>query len=166
MKITRLAGALALVLFAFTASAQTPLATYSGPDRMQKLIEGAKKEGEVVIYTSAPVDDMKALTDAFEKKYGVKAKTWRASSEKVMQRASWDFALVSLAAARRTDGGVRLVFGGVAPTPWRVSESVEEDVASGGLSDDDIATLTTGRQQFSRIAPCPVLARCAVLRTR
>ena len=61
--------------------------------------------------------------------------------EKVMQRAAWDFALVSLAAIRRDDGAVRLVFGGVAPKPWRVSESVEEDVASGGLSDDDIATL-------------------------
>jgi len=61
--------------------------------------------------------------------------------EKVMQRAAWDFALVSLAAVRRNDGAVRLVFGGVAPIPWRVSESVEEDVASGGLSEDDIATL-------------------------
>jgi xanthine dehydrogenase YagS FAD-binding subunit len=61
--------------------------------------------------------------------------------EKVMQRAGWDFALVSLAAVRREDGGVRLVFGGVAPKPWRVSESVEEDVASGGLSEDDIGTL-------------------------
>jgi xanthine dehydrogenase YagS FAD-binding subunit len=63
------------------------------------------------------------------------------SYEKVMQRVSLDFALVSLAALRRDDGDVRLVFGGVAPKPWRVSESVEEDVASGGLSDDDIATL-------------------------
>jgi xanthine dehydrogenase YagS FAD-binding subunit len=61
--------------------------------------------------------------------------------DKVMQRAGWDFALVSLAAVRRDDGAVRLVFGGVAPIPWRVSESVEEDVASGGLSEDDVATL-------------------------
>ena len=61
--------------------------------------------------------------------------------EKVMQRAGWDFALVSLASVRRRDGAVRLVLGGVAPKPWRVSESVEEDVASGGLAEDDIATL-------------------------
>ena len=33
------------------------------------------------------------------------------------------------------------MLGGVAPTPWRVSESVEEDVASGGLSEDDVGTL-------------------------
>jgi len=61
--------------------------------------------------------------------------------EKVMQRAGWDFALVSLAAVRRADGAVRLVLGGVAPKPWRVSESVEEDVAVGGLSEDDVGTL-------------------------
>ena len=61
--------------------------------------------------------------------------------EKVMQRAGWDFALVSLAAVRRRDGAVRLVLGGVAPKPWRVSESVEEDVAVGGLSEDDVGTL-------------------------
>lgn len=61
--------------------------------------------------------------------------------EKVIQRQAWDFALVSLAAVRRTDGAVRLVLGGVASRPWRVSESVEEDVASGGLSEDDFGTL-------------------------
>ncbi len=60
---------------------------------------------------------------------------------KQMQRASWDFAMVSLAASRREDGNVRLVLGGVANTPWRVTNSIEEDVASGGLSQDDIDTL-------------------------
>jgi len=63
--------------------------------------------------------------------------------EKVMQRGAWDFALVSLAAHQRTSGDVRLVLGGVAPRPWRVGESIEEDVASGGLDDDDIETLAT-----------------------
>ena len=62
--------------------------------------------------------------------------------QKQMQRSSWDFALVSLAAARRGDGNVRLVLGGVANTPWRVTNSIEEDVASGGLSPDDIDTLS------------------------
>jgi xanthine dehydrogenase YagS FAD-binding subunit len=60
---------------------------------------------------------------------------------KLMQRGAWDFALVSIAAARREDGAVRLAMGGVAPRPWRVSESVEEDVASGGLDEDSIAAL-------------------------
>jgi len=61
---------------------------------------------------------------------------------KLMQRDAWDFALVSAAACKRMDGGVRIVLGGVAPRPWRVNTSVEEDVASGGLDDDAIATLT------------------------
>ena len=61
--------------------------------------------------------------------------------DKVMQRGAWDFALVSLAALKRRDGEVRLVLGGVAPTPWRVNDSIEEDVASGGLSPDDLETL-------------------------
>jgi xanthine dehydrogenase YagS FAD-binding subunit len=61
--------------------------------------------------------------------------------EKVTQRQAWDFALVALAAAKRRDGAVRMVLGGVAARPWRISESVEEDVASGGLSDDDFDTL-------------------------
>jgi iron(III) transport system substrate-binding protein len=63
------------------------IASYNGPDRQQKLIEGAKKEGALMIYSSVPVDDMLVLTTAFEKKYGVKIKVWRAGSENVLQRA-------------------------------------------------------------------------------
>ncbi len=63
------------------------VANYGGADREQKLIEGAKKEGSLEIYTSAQSDDMGALVVAFEKKYGVKVDTWRSSSEKVLQRA-------------------------------------------------------------------------------
>jgi iron(III) transport system substrate-binding protein len=50
-----------------SAHAQTlaEIANYSGPDREQKLIEGAKKEGTLNIYSSATVKDQKALTDAF-----------------------------------------------------------------------------------------------------
>ena len=58
-----------------------------------------------------------------------------------MQRGAWDFALGSLAAVKRRDGEVRLVLGGVAPVPWRVTDSIEEDVASGNLDLDDVATL-------------------------
>jgi xanthine dehydrogenase YagS FAD-binding subunit len=61
--------------------------------------------------------------------------------QKLMQREAWDFALVSIAGCRRTNGDVRIVLGGVAPRPWRVNSSVEEDVSSGGLDEDTIATL-------------------------
>ena len=78
------ASALAQVKAGATAA---DVAGYSGADRAQKLIDGAKKEGELNIYTSAQSDDMGALVAAFEKKYGVKVNVWRSSSEKVLQRA-------------------------------------------------------------------------------
>lgn len=60
---------------------------------------------------------------------------------KVLQRGAWDFALASIAAVRRSDGSVRMVLGGVAPIPWRVNPSVEEDVASAPLASDDLDVL-------------------------
>ena len=63
------------------------LAMYSGPDRSERLIAGAKREGAVTIYTSMTVDDMKVLGGAFEKKYGIKLQVWRSSSEDILQRA-------------------------------------------------------------------------------
>lgn len=60
---------------------------YAGPDREKKLLEGAKKEGRVTIYTSLNTRDSGPITEAFEKKYGIKTSLWRSSSEKVLQRA-------------------------------------------------------------------------------
>ena len=60
---------------------------------------------------------------------------------KVLQRGAWDFALASIAAVQRPDGSVRMVLGGVAPIPWRVNPSVEEDVASAPLAADDLDVL-------------------------
>ncbi|HET9425365.1 MAG TPA: FAD binding domain-containing protein [Gemmatimonadaceae bacterium] len=60
---------------------------------------------------------------------------------KLMQRGAWDFALVSAAAVRRRDGAVRIVLGGVAPRPWRVPESLEEDVSAGKLDADAIEVI-------------------------
>lgn len=89
-----LAGAAAAAGAPNLARAQTPakgsapeLAGYSGADRQQRLVDGAKKEGPMAIYTSAQSDDMGALVAGFEKKYGLKTTTWRAGSEKVLQRA-------------------------------------------------------------------------------
>ncbi len=69
------------------AHAQGDLATYVGADREQRLLAGAKKEGELSLYTSAQADDIGAVAKAFEAKYGIKVQMWRAGSEKVMQRA-------------------------------------------------------------------------------
>src|SRR5262245_25025999 len=62
------------------------IARYSGPDRADRILAGAKKERQLTVYTSAPVDDYAAFSAAFEKKYGIKVSVWRASSEKVQQR--------------------------------------------------------------------------------
>lgn len=59
---------------------------YQGADREAKLVEGAKKEGQVVIYTSLATTESVPLTQAFEKKYGIKPELWRALSDKVVQR--------------------------------------------------------------------------------
>jgi len=47
----------------------------------------------------------------------------------------------AIAVVRRTDGEVRMVLGGVAPVPWRVNPSVEEDLASAPLAVDDLEVL-------------------------
>jgi iron(III) transport system substrate-binding protein len=94
---TILGGASAAALMSMGASAfaqatvATPAviaaATYTGADRQQRLIDGAKKEGNVLsVYTSAPTDDMAVFTNAFEKKYGIKVRVWRSSSENILQR--------------------------------------------------------------------------------
>src|SRR5262245_16612659 len=62
------------------------IATYEGPDREKRLLEGAKKEGELLFYSTIPVADIAVLTETFTKKYGLKVKTWRADSESVLQR--------------------------------------------------------------------------------
>jgi ABC-type Fe3+ transport system substrate-binding protein len=77
----------ALALLCGATAAQPHPATYEGADRDAKLVAGAKKERELVIYTSAQADDIGPLAKAFEQKYGVKVTLWRAGSEKVLQRA-------------------------------------------------------------------------------
>lgn len=92
-EFTRLIGAAAASLalpggaFAQARGSAAELANYAGADRQQRLVDGAKKEGNLSIYTSAQSDDMGALVAGFEKKYGIKASVWRAGSEKVLQRA-------------------------------------------------------------------------------
>jgi len=60
---------------------------YQGADREQRIVEAAKKEKQAVVYTSLNLKDSVPITQAFEKKYGVKIELWRSSSEKVLQRA-------------------------------------------------------------------------------
>jgi len=85
-ELLRLITATLLAALATTAAAQHS-ATYEGADREARLVGGAKKEGELVMYTSGQAEDFNVLAKAYEKKYGVKVTMWRAGSEKVLQRA-------------------------------------------------------------------------------
>jgi iron(III) transport system substrate-binding protein len=62
------------------------VALYTGADRMEKLVAGAKKEGTVSVYTSLQTADIGRLGAAFEKKYGIKIVPWRAGSEGIVNR--------------------------------------------------------------------------------
>jgi iron(III) transport system substrate-binding protein len=78
---------LAVVFSQPASSRDEPIASYLGADREARLLEGARKEGEVVLYTSLTTEDMAALNGAFEKRYRVKVRMWRASADKVLARA-------------------------------------------------------------------------------
>jgi iron(III) transport system substrate-binding protein len=82
--------AAALVLTAPAAFGQTSrvgeIAGNNGADREQRLIEGAKREKELTVYSSIPPEDIALLAAAFDKKYGIKVKVWRADSESLLQR--------------------------------------------------------------------------------
>jgi iron(III) transport system substrate-binding protein len=83
---------LLLVFLTLSAALAQPLTTaetghFTGPDRTQRLIAGAKREGSLTLYSSAQTAVMTALGRAFEKKYGVKVNLWRGSSEQILQRA-------------------------------------------------------------------------------
>src|SRR5206468_11717712 len=77
---------LAIALLVALAGA-AEIAQYDGPDRAQRLAEGARREGETLtLYTSLTVEDMAALNGAFEARHGLKDNMWPASSDKVLQR--------------------------------------------------------------------------------
>jgi iron(III) transport system substrate-binding protein len=62
------------------------IADYQGPDRLQTLIEGARKEGSLSLYTSRVAEDMTPVIEAFTRKYGVEVQVWRGSNRAVLQR--------------------------------------------------------------------------------
>ncbi len=71
---------------AFAQDSAQKILDYRGPDRGERLVAAAKKEGVVNLYTSINAEDVKRLSAAFEAKYGVKVSVWRSRSENVVQR--------------------------------------------------------------------------------
>ena len=62
------------------------LASYGGPDRMQRITAGARREGQLTLYTSLTAATAAKVKADFERRYGVKINLWRASSENIVQR--------------------------------------------------------------------------------
>ncbi|HEY4318654.1 MAG TPA: extracellular solute-binding protein [Herbaspirillum sp.] len=92
-----IAGAVAAISLCSTAHAAPAAAApgadphaaiymYKGADRDAKLLEEAKKEGSVTLYSSLAPGESTPLIAGFEKKYGIKLNLWRANSDQVAQR--------------------------------------------------------------------------------
>src|SRR6476646_1858647 len=87
-----LGAAFASFFYAAPAQALTPeeIVNYRGADREQVLVEGAKKEGQVVLYSALIVNQMlRPLSAGFMKKYPfLKMTYYRADSEELLAKLS------------------------------------------------------------------------------
>ena len=84
------------ILGGIAAAAVLPVAAqnlygYEGADRMDKIVAAAKKEGTMTLYTTIAEKDLPAIIGPFEKKYGIKVVTWRAGTDKVLQRTVTEY---------------------------------------------------------------------------
>ncbi len=95
--IGRLSALLAVLVFlapespAAKPTTVAEISLYQGADRERILIEGAKKEGQVVFYNSLTTMDMVAR--AFEKKYPfVRVSSWRSDSTDLIKKITEEYA--------------------------------------------------------------------------
>ncbi len=105
MKVRRFAVAAALLIAtggcgggqdgtaAPESASGSDIAMYSGPDRQQRLLEGAKAEKELLWYTTIIPDQLaQPLVDAFKAKYPfANVRFFRANSTEVAQRAVQEY---------------------------------------------------------------------------
>jgi iron(III) transport system substrate-binding protein len=86
-------GALIACVLATPSSAQSSadsILTYTGSDRTERLIAGARQEGQVTYYSAMIVNQaLRPLTAAFQKKYPfIKMSYWRGDSEEIEKKLS------------------------------------------------------------------------------
>ena len=69
-------------------AAENPIYTYAGADRVQKILDGARKEGKVVLYSSMIVDQaLRPVGDGFQARYpDVKFEFWRGDNREIVQK--------------------------------------------------------------------------------
>jgi iron(III) transport system substrate-binding protein len=91
---TILFGLLLYTATGWTASKPTTvseIALYRGPDREQILIEGTKRERQLVFYNS--LTTLEAVAQEFEKKYPfIKVSTWRSESPDLIKKVTEEYA--------------------------------------------------------------------------
>jgi len=74
------------VLVALAAALAFDAAAQTSSEATPRLIEAARKEGQLLLYTTTPTEYLKDLVEPFEKQYGIKVNVWRARSEAILQR--------------------------------------------------------------------------------
>jgi iron(III) transport system substrate-binding protein len=68
-----------------SSSSVADVASYKGSDRQERILEGAKREGKVVWYTT--LTEYRKIADVFESKYpGIKVEAYRTSSSPLITR--------------------------------------------------------------------------------
>ncbi len=96
--------------------------TYKGPDREQRLVEGATKEGQVVLYSAMIVNQaLRPVTAAFQKKYpSIKMTYWRGDSEEIGTKVAAEIRAKRLVAdiVEGTGVGEIVVQSGIAQPAW------------------------------------------------
>ena len=82
-----LCGALAAPVSAVEPSAEVAgVAALRGPERTAKLVAGAKKEGELMVYSSLTPGDQIKLAEDFKARFGVTVRFWRGSQSNILSR--------------------------------------------------------------------------------
>lgn len=80
------AGLIAWPMHLMAQNFDSALLNSAAPDRTAKLVAAAKVEGSLTMYTSIAEKDLKPIIEPFEKKFGIKVNTWRASGDSVLNR--------------------------------------------------------------------------------
>lgn len=94
MRMRAIAAVMAFVAGAWASQAVagaddiSSLALDARPDRAHRLLEGARREGEVNVYTSLTASTAAKVKADFERRFGVRVNLWRASSENILQRVT------------------------------------------------------------------------------
>ncbi|MFM1814295.1 MAG: hypothetical protein RLZ98_990 [Pseudomonadota bacterium] len=87
-RIVAVSFSLGLAASVANAASVQEVLNYKGADRQKMLEEGAKKEGQLTIYSALTINQaLRPLVEGFQKKYPyIKAEFWRGESRKIAQK--------------------------------------------------------------------------------